>query len=367
MSSPRHAVFHPLTVSSIAPLTEDSVCIEFDVPAALADDYDFDHGQHLTIRTELAGDDVRRSYSICAPAKSGRLRIGVKVLPGGHFSGFATTRLAVGDVLDVMTPAGTFSTPLDPANAKHYCAIAAGSGITPVMSIIATTLEQEPQSRFTLLFANRTSRTVMFLEELEDLKDRYRDRFHLVHIFSREPQEAALLSGRLDAERLVRLNEALVPVDSVDEWFLCGPYAMIVELRDSLLDRGVDRHHVHTELFHVDEVKPVVTDVPVEGGAEVPAGADGSAEVTITLDGRQSTFTIDDPDTTIMTATLVERPDAPYSCRNGVCGTCRALLVEGEVTMDQNYALDDDEVEEGYVLTCQSHPTTPKVVVDFDD
>lgn len=368
MASPRHAVFHPLTVSSIAPLTEDSVCISFDVPAELADDYDFVQGQHLTIRTDLAGDDVRRSYSICAPAKSGQLRIGVKVLPGGHFSGFATTKLAAGDVLDVMTPAGTFNTPLDPANAKHYCAIAAGSGITPIMSIIATTLAQEPDSRVTLLFANRTSRTVMFLEELEDLKDRYRDRFHLIHVFSREPQQSELFSGRLDGERLRRINEALVPVDAIDEWFLCGPHAMIVELRESLLDRGVDSHHVHTELFHVDDATPADNETVGVGDSGTAAGGTATgADVTITLDGRESTFRIDDPDTTIMTATLEVRPDAPYSCRNGVCGTCRAKLVEGQVEMEQNYALDDDEVEEGYVLTCQSHPLTDKVVVDFDD
>jgi ring-1,2-phenylacetyl-CoA epoxidase subunit PaaE len=367
MASSRHAVFHPLRVGSIASLTDDSVCISFDVPEELADEYDFVHGQHLTIRTALAGDDVRRSYSICVPAKSGLLRIGVKVLPGGHFSGFAAGKLAVGDVLDVMTPAGTFNTALDPANAKHYCAIAAGSGITPIMSIIATTLEQEPNSRFTLLYVNRTSRTVMFLEELEDLKNRYRDRFHLIHIFSREPQETELFSGRLDADRLQRINEALVPVDSVDDWFLCGPYAMIVELRESLVARGVDAHHVHSELFHVDDVKPVETDLPTEGGPEVPVSAGAGSEVTITLDGRQSTFRIDDAETTIMTAALEVRPDAPYSCRNGVCGTCRAKLLEGQVVMDQNYALEDDEIEDGYVLTCQSHPTTDKVSVDFDD
>jgi len=367
MASPRHAVFHPLRVGSIAPLTDDAVCISFDVPEELAGDYDFTQGQHLTIRTALAGDDVRRSYSICVPANSGLLRIGVKVLPGGHFSGFAAGKLAVGDVLDVMTPAGNFNTHLDPANAKHYCAIAAGSGITPILSIVASTLEQEPNSRVTLLFANRTSRTVMFLEELEDLKDRYRDRFHLIHIFSREPQDTELFSGRLDADRLTRINEALVPVDSIDDWFLCGPYSMIVELRESLTSRGVDSHHIHTELFHVDDVSPVETGIPAEGGTEVPAVAGEGSEVTITLDGRQSTFRIDDAETTIMTATLEVRPDAPYSCRNGVCGTCRAMLLEGEVVMDQNYALEEDEVEDGYILTCQSHPTTATVNVDFDD
>ncbi|MGH3500167.1 MAG: FAD-binding oxidoreductase, partial [Nocardioidaceae bacterium] len=199
MSPSRHAVFHPLRVSDITALTDDAVCISFDVPPELADDYDFTQGQHVTIRTPLAGDQVRRSYSICAPAGSGSLQIGVKVLPGGHFSGFAAGGLKVGDTMDVMTPAGRFYTPLDPGNSKHYCAVAAGSGITPILSIIATTLEREPQSRVTLIFANRTSRTIMFLEELEDLKDRYPARFHMLHILSREEQDAELLSGRLDA------------------------------------------------------------------------------------------------------------------------------------------------------------------------
>ena len=243
-------------MSDISTLTDDAVCISFAVPPELADDYDFVQGQHLTLRTSLAGDDVRRSYSICAPARSGRLRIGVKVLPGGHFSGFAAGGLAVGDEIDVMTPMGRFYTPLDPANVKHYCAIAAGSGITPILSIVATTLAQEPHSRVTLLFANRTSRTVMFLEELEDLKDRYPGRFHLVHVLSREAQDAELLSGRLDGARLTTITETLVPADSVDEWFLCGPYEMVIDLRDALVDVGVDKTHIHSELFHVEKAPP---------------------------------------------------------------------------------------------------------------
>src|SRR3954454_7795170 len=217
MAGPRHSVFHTLRVGDVTALTDDAVCITFDVPSELAEQYDFVQGQHVNVRTSLAGDDVRRSYSICSPAKSGRLRIGVKVLPGGHFSGFAVGGLEVGDEIEVMTPMGRFHTPLDPANAKHYCAIAAGSGITPILSIVATTLEREPMSRVTLLFANRTSRTVMFLEELEDLKDRYADRFHLVHVLSREAQDAELLSGRLDGQRLTRIVSSLVPADTVDE------------------------------------------------------------------------------------------------------------------------------------------------------
>ncbi len=334
------------------------MCITFDVPSELAPEYDFVQGQHLTIRTSMAGDDVRRSYSICAPAKSGQLRIGVKVLPGGHFSGFAAGSLAAGDVLDVMTPSGRFHTPLDPANRKHYCAIAAGSGITPIISIVATTLDQEPNSRVTLLFANRTSRTVMFLEELEDLKDRYPDRFHLVHVLSREPQEAELLSGRLDAARLTKINETLVPIETVDDWFLCGPFEMVVDLRAALVEQGADPLHVHTELFHV-EIKPPTRQPTVADAGE-------GSHVTITLDGRASSFRLKSNDVSVLEASLRERADAPFACKGGVCGTCRAKLVEGQVEMDTNYALEPEELADGYVLTCQSHPTTERVVVDFD-
>lgn len=354
----RHSVFHPLRVEHIDPLTDDAVAITFEMPAELASEYDFVQGQHLNIRTTLAGDDVRRSYSIAAPAKSGVLRVGVKVLPGGHFSGFAAGELRVGDVLDVMTPAGRFGPTLDPANAKHYCAIAAGSGITPIISIIATTLAQEPRSRVTLIFANRTSRSIMFLEELEDLKDRYRGRFHLIHVLSREQQEAELLSGRLDRDRLTKITETLVPTETVDDWFLCGPYEMVVDLREGLAARGVASAQIHTELFHV-ESKPPERRVTVADEGE-------GADVTINLDGRQAQFKLKGNDVSILEAALRVRADAPFACKGGVCGTCRAKLVEGAVEMDTNYALEPEEIEKGYVLTCQSHPTTPKVSVDYD-
>ena len=358
MNAPRKAVFHSLSVSDVTPLTDDAVCITFAVPPELADDYDFLQGQHLTIKTSLAGDDVRRSYSICAPAGHGKLRIGVKVLPGGHFSGFAAGTLKVGDELEVMTPVGGFNTPLDPANAKHYCAIAAGSGITPILSIIATTLEREPLSRFTLIYANRTSKTIMFLEELEDLKDRYQARFHLLHVLSRETQDADLLSGRLDAPRLRKITDTLVQADTIDDWFLCGPFAMVAELREALVDEGVDGAHVHTELFHVETKPP-------ERRTTQEVSGDG-AEVTIILDGRRSTFRLKGDDVPVIEAALEVRSDAPYACKGGVCGTCRAKLVEGTVEMDDNYALEPDEIDDGYVLTCQSHPTSDVVVLDYD-
>ena len=359
--SASHAVFHPLTVASIEQLTEDSVAITFDVPQELREDYDFSHGQHLTIRTELAGDDVRRNYSICAPAGSGVLRVAVKRLPGGAFSEHALEVLRPGDVLDVMTPSGRFFTELRPDNRKHYVCVAAGSGITPILSIVATTLAVEPQSTVSLVYANRTHKSVMFLEELEDLKDSHPDRFQLVHVLSREPQEVELFSGRLDVDRMSRILEALLPPDTVDEWFLCGPHLMVSDLRKLLISEGVSKKNLHAEVFHVEPLAPVRRP-PAESGD----GHGGGAEVTITLDGRRSSFRLPSDGASVLDAALAVRSDAPFACKGGVCGTCRAKLLDGSVEMDTNWALEPDEVDKGYVLTCQSHPTSDQVVLDYD-
>ena len=352
MSKP---VFHPLRVASVEPLTDDSVALTFAVPPELADDYRFVHGQHLTIR----GDDgERRSFSICTTPRSGLLRIGVKKLPGGAFSEGVVDTLRVGDELDVMTPAGRFTTALDPASTKTYVAIAAGSGITPVISIVSTILESEPGAQVMLVYANRTHRTVMFLDDLHDLKDRFPDRFWLVHVLSREQQDVDLFSGRLDGDRLTRILDALMPADDVDEWFLCGPQQMVVDLRQVILDHGVEPHAIHTELFHADPV-PRATEV-------VATGVEGAAHVTFKLDGRSSELELRPDDVGVLEAALRVRSDLPFACRGGVCGTCRAKLVEGTVEMDVNYALEPEEIEDGYVLTCQSHPTSARVVLDYD-
>src|SRR3954453_17493616 len=272
MSKP---VFHPLRVAAVEPLTDDSVALTFAVPPELADDYRFVHGQHLTIR----GDDgERRSFSICSTPASGVLRIGVKKLPGGAFSEGVVDTLLVGDELDVMTPAGRFTTVLDPDSEKSYVAHAAGSGITPGISIVSTVLEEEPRARVMLIYANRTHRTVMFLDDLHDLKDRYPERFHLVHVLSREQQDADLFSGRLDGERLTRILKSLMPVEDVDEWLLCGPQQMVVDLRELILDHGVDAHAIHTELFHADPV-PHVAAAPT-----APSGVVGTSRVVFKLD-----------------------------------------------------------------------------------
>jgi ring-1,2-phenylacetyl-CoA epoxidase subunit PaaE len=358
--SSSHAVFHPLAVAAIEPLTEDSVAITFDVPEELRDDYAFTQGQHITVRTTLAEDDVRRNYSICSPVSSGELRIAVKRLPGGAFSEHALDQLRVGDVIDVMTPSGRFFTELDPEHEKTYVCIAAGSGITPVLSIVATTLEVEPRSRVTLVYANRTHKSVMFLEEVEDLKDRYPDRFQLIHVLSREPQEVELFSGRLDVPRMQRLLDSVIPPADVDEWFLCGPYEMVSTLRKQLVAEGVSKRAVHAEVFHVEAGPPVRRTV---AASATPAAG---SEVTISLDGRRSTFPLPTDGPSVLEAALAVRADAPFACKGGVCGTCRAKVVEGTVEMDTNWALEPDEVERGYVLTCQSHPTADKVVLDYD-
>ena len=392
----RHGVFHPLRVNSVERLTDDAVAITFDVPAELQDDYAFEAGQHLTVRMDIAGEEVRRNYSICAPASSGRLRVAVKRLDGGVFSAFATSGLQPGDTVDVMTPTGRFHVPLDPANAKHYCAFAAGSGITPVISIVASALEVEPASTFTLVYGNRSTSSIMFLDELADLKDRYPTRFRLINVLSREPQEVDLFSGRLDEGKVRRLLTTLIPVESVDEWFLCGPFAMVEGAREALLEAGVGTSHIHAELFHVEGEAPRESVSPeqvrdtllaegvgrahvhmelfhVEGeapretvAAGVAARDQGTSSVTVVLDGRSSTFDVRRGGQRILDAALAVRPDAPYACKGGVCGTCRAKLLDGEVTMDRNYALEQDEIDAGFVLACQSQPVSDTVSLDFD-
>ncbi len=353
----RRATFHPLTVKAIDAITDDSVAITFDVPAALAHEYEFTAGQHLTVRR--TGEDVRRSYSICSPAGSGVLRIGVKKIPGGEFSSYAANVLKPGDTVEVMTPLGRFGTTLDAVHDKHYAFVAAGSGITPVLSLVATILQVEPLSRVTLLYGNRTAGSVMFADELADLKDRYAERLHLVHVLSRESTEVELFSGRIDSDRLRRMLDTILPAKTVDEWFLCGPYAMVVGAQELLLEQGVAREQVHAELFHVGDEAPVAR-------VEETVVDEDAAEVTVILDGRRSTFPLGEHAKAVLDATLAVRSDAPFACKGGVCGTCRAKVVDGTVRMDTNWALEPDEIRAGYVLTCQSHPTSAKVTLDFD-
>jgi len=358
----RHAVFHRLRVAAIDRLVDDAVAVTFDVPESLREEFRFTQGQHLTLRMTLGGEEVRRNYSICAPVSSGPLRVAVKRLGGGLFSVWANEVLAVGDEVEVMTPTGRFFVPLDPALARHHAFVAAGSGITPVLSLLWTTLETEPRSRATLVYGNRTTSSIMFLEELQDLKNRYPARFSLINVLSREAQEVELFAGRVDRAKLEQLFATLLPPADVDEWFLCGPFAMVEEARATLRDVGVEASHVHLELFHVEGEPVRAPRANADGGP----GDDSTSTVTIVLDGRATTFELAPYAESILDAALKARGDAPYACKGGVCGTCRAKVVDGAVEMDRNYALEADEIAAGVVLACQSHPTTPTVTLDFD-
>ncbi|MFC7549113.1 1,2-phenylacetyl-CoA epoxidase subunit PaaE [Plantactinospora sp. GCM10030261] len=358
----RRPVFHPLPVVSVDWLTDDSVAITFAVPEELRETFAFRAGQHLTVRIQdsQTKEEARRSYSICStPAElagTGRLRIGVKEIPGGVFSGYACAALRAGDAIEVLPPLGQFTTAFDPTRTRHYAAVVAGSGVTPVLALVATALAEEPTSSFTLVYGNRYARSVMFAEELADLKDRYPARLHLIHVLSREPGDSPLLSGRVDADRLGRLLDTLLPADLVDEWFLCGPYGMVTDAQRVLAERGVAKQAVHTELFHVDEPP-----APIRRPEDSAAGS----EVTILLDGRASSFRMG-RDERVLDAALKVRGELPYACKGGVCSTCRAKVVSGEVTMARNYALEPDEVAAGYVLTCQSSPVTDTLEIDYD-
>jgi ring-1,2-phenylacetyl-CoA epoxidase subunit PaaE len=346
--------FHELRVHSVERLTDDSAAVTFDVPAELAAEYDFAPGQSLTIRRTIDGVEERRQYSICAAAGE-RPRIGVREIPDGLFSRWLVREVKAGDVLEVQTPSGSFRA--DPTVGERHLCIAAGSGITPMLSIAASVLAH-PDSELTLFYGNRTTGSVMFAEELADLKNRYGSRFQLVHVLSREPRDVPLFSGRLDAERIRALTGAFVPIDAVDHVWLCGPHAMIEGAREALADLGVEPKRVHFELFYVDAPPPELHRPDEELAGE-------TSEVTVILDGLTSTAPIS-RSTSILDGAQRTRTDLPFACKGGVCGTCRALVREGEVDMRRNYALEDGEVDEGFVLTCQSYPLSERVTVDFD-
>lgn len=352
--SDRTSVFHPLRVAAIDQLTDDAVALTLEVPDELREDFAFTAGQHVAI---LGPDDVRRSYSIASTPRSGVLRIGVKRLAGGTFSEGVLSGLAVGDTLPVMRPTGRFTVVPDRSARRRYTAIAAGSGITPVLSIVTTLLEEEPHSSVTLVYANRTRRTVMFAEEVASLEERFGDRFRLLHVLSREHQDDDRLTGRLDEVRLKGILDAWVP-DDVDAWFLCGPQQMVLDLRDALVEAGVPADRVHGELFHAEP--------QASQQHQTVARLPGDAHLTIRLEGREATFTLAPDGQPILQAALEVRPDLPFACQGGMCGTCRARLVEGTVAMDATWALEPEEIEQGYVLTCQSHPTSARVLLDYD-
>jgi ring-1,2-phenylacetyl-CoA epoxidase subunit PaaE len=348
--------FYELAVYDVHNDTRELLVVTFDIPSGLKETFRFVQGQYLTLRTTIDGREVRRSYSICAAVQDLRPRIGIKKAPGGLFSNWAHQHLKRGARIEVMPPAGRFNVPLHPENEKQYLAIAAGSGITPLFSIIKTTLLTEPKSQFTLFYGNRASGSVMFREELADLKDRYLDRFCLVHVLSREKQEIDLLNGRITKERCSQLLDRWAPNATFDSAFICGPYEMMLEVSDALKARGLKDSQIKIELFGN----------ATSFSRPIALTEEADCHVTLIMDGIEHAFSMKKESETILEAGLRHGLEMRYSCRGGVCSTCRGHLREGEVEMDANFALEDYEIDRGFILTCQSYPVTDRIFVDFD-
>ncbi|HVE54173.1 MAG TPA: 1,2-phenylacetyl-CoA epoxidase subunit PaaE [Ramlibacter sp.] len=356
-------MFHELRVRAVQPDTPEAVIVSFEVPQDLQPVFGFTQGQYLTLRKEIGGQDLRRSYSICAGVDDGELRVGVRKVRGGVFSNWINEHLRPGDTVSVMAPQGRFFVPLEPQARRHHLGIAGGSGITPILSIMKTVLAREPASRFTLVYGNRKLRSTMFKEELEDLKDKYMTRLVLHHVLSDEHTESDINHGIIDRAKVAGFLQALVPAASVDHAYVCGPFQMNDEAEAALLAAGVSEERIHIERFGIAQQAGQVGAVVHKSE---PTDA-ARARVTIIRDGlrREIPFTREQP--SILDAASAAGMEVPYSCTSGVCGTCRAKLVEGQVRMERNFALDKKEVAAGYILACQAHPTTEHVVLSFDE
>jgi ring-1,2-phenylacetyl-CoA epoxidase subunit PaaE len=353
--------FYPLRIKKINKETDQCVSVEFEIPENLASSFQFKQGQSLTMRTTLNGEEVRRTYSLCSSPLDNKWRVAIKKVDGGSFSSFANENLKEGDVLDVMEPVGKFYTELNPNHKKNYLAFAAGSGITPVISIIKTTLRAEPNSTFTLVYGNRSRSSIIFFEELEGIKNKFIDRFNLINILSRERTDSQLNFGRIDIGKLTEL-EKLIDYKKMDEIFICGPEEMIFCVKNFLEQKEISEKKIHFELFttsgqkksKIENRKSKIDDGP-------------KSLITVKVDGRSFDFDLSlNSDTTILDAALKQGADLPFACKGGMCCTCKAKLIEGEVEMDVHWGLEHEEIERGYILTCQSHPKTEKVIVDFD-
>lgn len=355
--------FHTLRIREIRPETADAISVAFDVPPELHAQYRFRQGQFLTLRERVGGEELRRSYSVCVGVPEyescGELRVAIKRVPGGRFSNWANESLKPGREIDVMTPDGRFFTELDPAQRKRYVGFAGGSGITPMLSLIKTTLAVEPGSEFTLVYGNRTVASIMFVEELEELKNRYMDRLRLYHVLSEEGQEVQLFSGMLDEGKLREILETLVPADTIDEAFVCGPEPMMAAAEQALAQAGVAKERIHVERFGTP-AGPAAAPVQVAEGAP-------RAEVVLIVDGKERRLRVPFEGQAILDAGLAAGANLPYACKGGVCCTCRARVLEGKVRMDKNYTLEAWEMERGFVLTCQSHPVSERVVISYDE
>ncbi len=359
--------FHELTVKRVSPEAAGSVAVTFAIPADARETFKFQPGQFLTLRAKVNGEEVRRTYSISSPrsrlASAGELEIGIRPVEGGIFSNWAAQTLKAGDKLDVMPPDGRFV--VKKQRAIHRVGFAAGSGITPILSIAATTLEEQPESKFTLVYGNRRMSSVMFNEALQDLKDRYRDRLTLIHILSRQAQEVDLLQGRIDGNKVNAVIKALLPVGSMDEVFICGPEAMIEATEKTLIAAGVPENRVYTERFTSGPAQAAKIQADTDAAPQKQAAAK-DITLTVVLDGKEHELNIG-PDEHVLDAALNAGLDLPFSCKAGVCCTCRAKVLCGEVVMDKNYTLESDEMAQGYVLSCQARATTKQLTVSFDE
>jgi len=358
--------FHPLRVRSVRPETDEAMVVSFDIPAELGEHFRFTQGQYLTLRRQIGGEDIRRSYSICAGLDDGELRVGVRRVRGGRFSNWLAENLQAGDTIEVMPPQGRFFVPIEPGAARNYLGVAGGSGITPLLSIMKTVLAREPESRFTLVYGNRRAASTMFKEELEDLKNRYFKRVSLHHVFSEERVDSPLNQGVLDRVKLGEFLEHLIVADHIDHAFICGPYMMNDEAEAALLAAGMPEERIHVERFGVP--------VPAGAGAgpeslpvQAPAPGDAAqCHLTVVRDGVTHEIEYRERDNNLLAAATAAGMDLPFSCKTGVCGTCRAHLDSGEVRMARNYALEKRDLAAGFILTCQSHPTTSEVKISFD-
>jgi ring-1,2-phenylacetyl-CoA epoxidase subunit PaaE len=355
------STFHPLTVAKVKHETRDAIAVTFDVPPQLKETFQYRQGQHLTLRAMVDGEDVRRSYSICAAVQDDQLRVAIKRVAGGLFSTWANQALKPGMTLDVMPPEGRFNLPLDPESRRHYLAFAAGSGITPILSIVKTTLLAEPHSRFTILYGNRASSSVIFRDELAELKDIYMERLNLVYVMSREQQDIELFNGRITQDKCRQLFQRWLRVEDVDYAFICGPEDMMHGVSNALQEAGMPKERIRIELFAAAAANAVR-----QPRSHYGADVGHLTEVTVVMDGNHASFTMDKDKESLLDAGLRAGIDMRYSCKGGVCSTCRCKVVEGTVDMDVNYALEDYEVARGFVLSCQSFPVTDRIVVDFD-
>lgn len=352
--------FHALRVASCKPETRDAIVVTFEVPAEQREAFRFTQGQHLTLRSTFEGEEIRRSYSICAAPDQGVLQVAIKRVADGVFSTWAHQELQPGHMIECMEPAGHFNVPLEPQASRHHVAFAAGSGITPVLSIIKATLKAEPNSRFTLFYGNRASSGVIFKEELENLKDRYLSRFNLVFILSREQQDIELFNGRIDRAKCDQLLQLWIDPADIDVAYICGPQSMMEEVSASLMERGVDKSRIKMELFAsgMSRAPRKPSTNPIKGTTD--------CKVTLIQDGRTREFFVEKNKDSILDAALEQGIELPYACKGGVCSTCRCKMIRGEVDMDVNFALEDYEVARGFILTCQSYPVADELVLDFD-